>query len=84
MSKGKVPRSPLHGIFRVMLNYIFLMCCIRFGEAQNPGPKEEFFPLVGAFNSSGLLGKGKVAESLPAGGVGCYRDSLVSTRAHSV
>ena len=71
MSKGKVPRSPLHGFFRVMLNYIFLMCCIRFGEAQNPGPTEEFSPLVGTFNSSGLLGKGKIAESL-RWGVGCH------------
>ena len=76
MNKGKVPRSPLHGFFRVMLNYIFLMCCIRFGEAQNPGPKEAFFPLVGTFNSSGLLGKGKLAESLPAGAWGATETHL--------
>ena len=51
---------------RVLLNYIILMCCFRFGEAQNPGPTEGSEPLIGTFNPSGLLGKGQSAVSLPA------------------
>ena len=61
---------------RVMLNYIILMCCFRFGEAQNPGPFEGSEPLIGTCNPSGLLGKGQSAVSLPAGAWGVTESHL--------
>ena len=61
---------------RVLLNYIILMCCFRFGEAQNPGPFEGSEPLIGTFNPSGLLGKGQSAVSLPDGAWGVTETHL--------
>ena len=57
------------GIFRVLLNYVILMCCIRFGEARHPGPGDfdDNSLVVGTFNATGLLGKGKQVASLPGG-----------------
>ena len=61
-----------------MLNYLILMCCIRFGEALHPGPIEGEGPLIGTVNPSGLLGKGQSAASLPAGAWGVTESHLSS------
>ena len=54
-------------LFRVLLNYIILLSCIRFGEARHPGPSESPGVVVGTFNATGLLGKSKLVEELPPG-----------------
>ena len=52
--------------FRVMLNYIILLSCICFGEARHPGPNFDGVA-IGTFNGTGLLGKGKLVNTLPWG-----------------
>lgn len=49
-----------------MLNYIILLSCIRFGEARHPGPNFDGVA-IGTFNGTGLLGKGKLVNTLPWG-----------------
>ena len=56
-----------------MLNYIILMCCIRVGEAQNPGPSKGCHPQDnGTFNKEWTFGEpaSKTAQDLPAGAWG--------------
>lgn len=49
--------------------FVFLMLCIRVGEATNPGPQGTPFHL-GTINPTGLLGKGEVVSHLPRGAWG--------------
>ena len=55
--------------------FVFLMLCIRVGEAANPGPQGTPFHL-GTVNPTGLLGKGEVVSHLPRGAWGVTETHL--------
>lgn len=55
--------------------FVFLILCIRVGEAANPGPQGTPFHL-GTINPTGLLGKGEVVSHLPRGAWGVTETHL--------
>ena len=60
--------------YNLFLAYLILICCVRVGEASNPGPPFT----VGAINPTGLLGKADHIAALPPGIYGVSETHLSS------
>ena len=62
--------------YNPFLAYLILICCVRVGEASNPGPGPPF--TVGVINPTGLLGKADHIAALPPGVYGVSETHLSS------